>query len=73
MLSFDVQIMVASGVCFVLDSNSPTLTNTMMKVLETHWDEFEIPIKKNIISEFNGFLSKKQDEEMFSFVQRKVI
>lgn len=73
MLSVDVQIMVASGVCFVLDSNSPILTNTMMKVLETHWDEFEIPIKKNIISEFNGFLSKKQDEEMFSFVQRKVI
>ncbi len=73
MLSVDTQIMIASGVCFVLDSNSPTLTNTMMNVLERHWEEFEIPIKQNIIREFQGFLYKKQDEELSNFVQRKAI
>ncbi|MDX9694618.1 MAG: hypothetical protein RBT49_02405 [Bacteroidales bacterium] len=71
MLSVECQIMIASGICFVLDSHSPMLMNTMLNVLEKHWSEFESPIKQNILNELKDYLKKNVNDSLSNFVSRK--
>ena len=72
MLSVDCQLIISAGVCFIIDSRSPMLMNTMLSVLDKHWGEFEFSIKQNIINELKGNFSKTGNEPIGNFLKRKV-
>jgi hypothetical protein len=64
--------MISAGVCFIVDSGSSMLMNTMLSVLDKHWGEFELPIKQNIINELKDNFSKTGNDLIGNFLKRKV-